>query len=324
MNKGETMKKSLTTTLLLVFLVYLFQGCKDDATSPVTPEWPDLNGEYLGQTLPGNTPVVFAPGIISAEKDECLLAAYPGGNELYYLVIQNINNVIRTFIYETKNDNGSWSVPNIMSFSGEYLDGYPAIHPDGSRFYFQSNRPIDPSESQYEYNIWYADRVGDIWSEPISMGNPINGLNHTSGPSVTNDGTLYFTIMAIGGNSDIYRSELINKQYQTPEKLPGSVNKGRQQFDSYIAPDESYLIYCGYERADSYGSTDLYISFRDSNGNWTDEINMGPTINTIDTGGSGTITADGNYIFYGRYNEDTSKGVDIYWFSANFVESLKP
>lgn len=318
------MKRSLTNSLLMVSLLYLITGCKEDATSPVTSEWPDLNGIYLGQTLPGNTPVVFAPEIISTEKDEGHLVAYPDGNELYYLVIQNNNNVVTTSIYETRNDHGSWSIPVIMSFSGEYMDGYQAIHPNGSTFYFQSNRPIDPSESQYEYNIWYADRIGDSWSEPISIGRPINGLNHTSGPSVTTDGTMYFTIMAIGGNSDIYRSELINGEYQTPEKLPSNVNKGRQQFDSYIAPDESYLIYCGYERADSYGSTDLYISFRDENGNWSNEINMGSTINTQDTEGSATITADGQYIFYGRYNEDSSKGLDIFWFNADFVESFRP
>ena len=319
------MKRQLMIALMTIPLYFLFSGCKDDPVLPENePVFPTLTGGYLGQSAPGNTPAIFAPGILSTEKNECNLAAYPGGNELYYLLVQSDNNTVITRIFETKIDNGRWTVPKVMALSGEYEDGYQAIHPDGSRFYFQSNRPIDPSESIYEWNIWYADRVGDSWSEARSMGNPINGSNHTSGPSVTANGTMYFTVMTLGGPNDIYRSELVNGQYQIPVKLPGNINKGQQQFDSYIAPDESYLIYCAYGRSDSFGSTDLYVSFRDTSGNWSDEINLGPTINTKESEGSVTITADGKYIFYGRYNEDKSKGMDIYWFNAEFVENLRP
>lgn len=318
------MNKYLINALLVITLVNLISGCKEEVVSPPSSDWPIINGEYLGQTPPGNTPVVFAPGIISTENNEAILAAYPGGNELYYLVVQSDNNNITSTILETKVENEQWTKPQVVSFSGVYMDGYQAIHPDGSRIYFQSNRPIDKSESKYEWNIWYAERVGNSWSDPKSIGKPINGINHTSGPSVTFNGTIYFTIMTIGGASNIYRSEFLNGQYQTPEKLPNKINKGIQQFDSYIAPDESYLIYCGYGRVNSFGSTDLYISFRNNNGDWSDEINLGSAINTTEAEGSATITADGKYIFYGRYNEDESKGIDIYWFSSEFIESLRP
>lgn len=200
-----------------------------------------------------------------------------------------------------------------------------AIHPDGSRLYYQSNRPIDHSESTYTWNIWYVDRIGDNWGEPHSIGRPINGRNHTSGPSVTMDGTMYFTYMSITGNApnELYRSRYINGEYQEPERLPNSINTVVQQFDSYIAPDESYLIFNAYQRSDSYGSTDLYISFRDEDDNWSNSVNMGPAINTLEREGSATITADGSYIFYGRYNNAQQNGLDVYWFNAQFLESLR-
>ena len=85
--------------------IYLFTNCKDDPVTPAPPVFPEITGEYLDQTPPGNTPVIFAPGIISTEKNECSLAAYPGGNELYYLILQTNNNVVTTSIFETKNSN---------------------------------------------------------------------------------------------------------------------------------------------------------------------------------------------------------------------------
>ncbi|OGU57002.1 MAG: hypothetical protein A2V66_05400 [Ignavibacteria bacterium RBG_13_36_8] len=39
----------------------------------------DIHGPYLGQTPPGNTPQVFASGIISTAEHEAQLVAYPGG-----------------------------------------------------------------------------------------------------------------------------------------------------------------------------------------------------------------------------------------------------
>ncbi|OGU57003.1 MAG: hypothetical protein A2V66_05405 [Ignavibacteria bacterium RBG_13_36_8] len=198
-----------------------------------------------------------------------------------------------------------------------------AIHPDGSRLYYQSNRPVDHSESTYMWNIWYVDRIGDGWGEPHSIGRPINGRNHVSGPAVTMDGTMYYTLMTLGGLSEIYRSKYINGVYQEPERLSNNINTVQQQFDSYIAPDESYLIFCAYQRSDSYGSTDLYISFRDENDNWSNSINMGPTINTVEGEGSATITPDGRYIFYGRYNNAQQHGLDVYWFDAQFLNNFR-
>ena len=42
-----------------------------------------LTGPYLWQKLPGMTPEIFAPGIISTEKHEFLCCFSPDGNEFY-------------------------------------------------------------------------------------------------------------------------------------------------------------------------------------------------------------------------------------------------
>ena len=49
-------------------------------------EMTDLTGDYLGQTPPGNTAELFAPGIISSEDQEHGVPAFsPDGNEVYWI-----------------------------------------------------------------------------------------------------------------------------------------------------------------------------------------------------------------------------------------------
>jgi len=282
----------------------------------------DLTGRLLGQALPGKTPVIFAPGIISAGKSESYLVEAPGGDEIFYLEIVTKNNDGFATILQTKLVDGRWTKPATASFSGTYSDAPIAIHPDGSRFYFSSVRPIDRSESIYESNIWYVEKVGGTWGQPKSMGKPINGRNITSGPSVTSTGTMYFTEVGSGGRNEIFRSEFINGKYQEPEELPAQVNSSHQQYDSYIAPDESFLLYGAYLRPDTFGGSDLYVAFRDAAGNWSKSLNMGPLVNTAADEGTATITTDGKYIFYAKYN-GSEKKVDIYWFSKAYIDELK-
>ncbi len=270
---------------------------------------------YL-QTPPGNVPELFAPGIVSTENHEGSLVVSPDGKEICYVIFFNAEGF--TQIYCMSYTNSQWSEPGILPFSGQYQDAYLAMHPDGSRLYFQSNRPIDRSISMYEYNIWYSDREGDSWSEPKPMEQPINGLGNLSGPSVTSSGTMYFTLME-GRSNELYCSEYINGGYQEPERLPDAVNAVYQQFDSYIAPDESYLLFCAYERDDSYGGVDLYISFRDEGGNWSKSVNLGAEMNTSEHEGSATITPDGRYIFSTRYNNGN---LDVFWVRTDFIQDL--
>lgn len=311
------MKKRILLMSTFVFAVFLISFSAIDTFGL---QEKSISGPYLGQKPPGSTPEIFAPGIISTKNREAFLVTYPGGTELCYGLISMKNNHVATSIVTMRVKGESWTKPEPVFPSEEYVDAYLAIHPDGSRLFFQSDRPVDKSESDFTWNIWCADRVGETWGEPEPIGKPVNGRNHVSGPSVTRDGTMYCTLMEIGGPSDLYRSKYINGVYQEPERLPDNVNSVRQQFDSYIAPDESYLIFNAVLK-DSYGGVDLYVSFREKTDKWSDPVNLGPAINTGDDESSATISPDGKYIFFGRMNGKND--LDIYWVNSNYLNKLK-
>ena len=88
----------------------------------------------------------------------------------------------------------------------------------------------------------------------------------------------------------------------------------------FIAPDESYLIWDS-ERPDGFGDSDLYISFKQSDGTWGKAINMGETINSDKWDAYATVTSDGKYLMF---NRGISKGnIDIYWVDASIIDTLR-
>ena len=286
---------------------------------PVIPESQD---RYLGFVPPGAMPDVFAPGLVSSESNEGGVVIHPGGAEIYFW---RVGVEGRSTVFVTRLVDGTWAPPEIASFSGTYGDSYIAMHPDGSRLFFQSDRPIDRRESAFQYNIWYVDRIGDGWSEAKSIGRPINGPNHTGGASVTREGTLYYSIMDIdNGRAKLYRSAFANGAYQEPEELPETVNAFRQNTDSYVAPDESYLVFTGFRGQGHEGNPGtVYVSFRGEEGEWGEAQEIGPAINSEDQFGSVTVSPDGHFLFFPQFNHSSGSGLDIYWVSCEVVEELR-
>ncbi|MCP4659215.1 MAG: hypothetical protein GY856_27715 [bacterium] len=305
---------------------------------------PVLTGEYLGQTPPGTKAALFAPGIITTGMATRDVAMTPDGKEFYYCVF--IGNFAYTAILVTKQVNGRWTAPEVAPFAAhpEYMDLEPAISPDGQKFYFLSTRPREVGGEAGNQDIWVMDRIENDWGEPYNLGAPINSDAPEYFPSVTRDGTIYFTREAADRSNAIYRSRLLDGEYAEPERL-GDETWGRSQFNAFIAPDESYLIICTFGREDSIGSVDYYVVFRSEDDTWSDPINLGDEINT--PGGneySPYVSPDGRYFFFMAsrampasdmeeltlsylkrlHNEPRNSNPDLYWIDAGFIEDLRP
>jgi hypothetical protein len=314
-------------------------------------DFPILTGDYLGQTPPGSTPELFAPGIVSTGLYTRDLAMTPEGDEIYFGVMAGgFSTILVTELAE-----GRWTRPEVAPFAADpqYLNLEPAISPDGQKFYFLSNRPrdggpMDPADVGQWVNqdIWVMDRTADGWSEPFNLGRPVNSDAAEYFPSVTSDGTIYFTREDPETRASlIHRSRLVAGEYQEVERLGAEVNSTANQFNAFVAPDESYLIVGVAEREDSYGGTDYYISFRDESDNWTGPINMGDVVNTPRGGEwSPYVSPDGRYFFFmsTRYRsahqfpealtadylaevhvQPLSGNPSIYWMEAGFIEGLR-
>lgn len=293
-----------------LFIITLFLLVK----SSFGQEFTDLKGDYLGQPLPGETPQVFARGIVS---DIFLQHSAPtfsqDGNEVFWYTtridtIEETQASLRTM----QRVNNRWTMPEMTPYLGE-----PFFSPDGKKLYLSA---LDGPN--------YLERQENGWSEPKSNGLVARfpEIKMVYWPSITQNGTLYFNGHAEGYrfNIALYRSEHINGEYTKPELLPPHINipgNGMLNQTAYIAPDESYLIYCSrsFTPVDELG--DLYICFRQSDDSWTDRIKLHESINTKGEERFPSVSPDGKYFFFNRSSPGYSE--DVYWVRANFIDNLR-
>ena len=311
-------------------------------------DFPKLSGSYLGQKLSGTTPELFAPYIISTGLNEATCAFTPGGDEIVYPVIYRKPHSSKVYssLVASRIKDGFWTPPEVLGFSGtQYGDLYPFVSGDGKELFFQSDRPTNRPELKDTYNIWRCKRIPGGWSDPEPLPPPINGRGSVSGPSLSRSGEFYFTLMSGGPQDGIYASEYREGKFSEPQRLPENVNVKEGSFDGVIAPDGNYYLVNVYDKKDdTFGETDLYVTFKDPSGRWTPLVNLGGKVNSKLNEGSAQISADGKIVFYSGYlvthnfydNVLTYADIldsslkpqygnsDIYWFSAKVIVELRP
>ena len=115
---------------------------------------------------------------------------------------------------------------------------------------------------------------------------------------MTNSGTIYFNSQRDGeGTNNIYKSEFIDGQFTPAQKLGEEINSEYREFDPFVAPDESFIIFAS-TRPDGFGSGDLYISFKNDDGTWTQARNIGEPINTPGPEFCPMLSYDTKYLFF--------------------------
>jgi Tol biopolymer transport system component len=271
----------------------------------------------LGETPPGIVPVKFAPEVVSLENVSEFGSVFSkDGMEFFYGV--DINRKAETRII--KRDGGEWSKSETLLFDDVFSYNDPCLSPDGNKLFFISDRPLKLPGEKKDYDIWYVERNGSKWSLPINAGDKINSDKNEYYISFSKNGTMYFASNRIisgqvNGGYNIYSSTIENGEFQQPVQLDDAINTQYYEADVFIAPDESYLIFCG-DRPEGNGKGDLYVSFKTTNGRWTNSKNMGKQINTSGHELCPAVTPDGKFFFY-------TSNQDIYWVDARIIDSLR-
>lgn len=310
------MRTSLLS-IAMIFVVFISAFSQEKNS-----DFPRLNGPYLGQKPPGLTAEVFSPEIISTIEGREMCAAFTNdGKEFYFNAIYN-----GTFsIFLTKEIDGKWTKPLPLHFSSAFTDRDLTISPDGNKIFFGSNRPRTKGERNLEsLDIYFIQREeSGEWSNPVNIGPPVNSEFGENYPSMAANGNLYyFSCRNEGwGGCDLYMAPYGYKKYQKPILLNENINSKMHDWDAYIAPDESYIVFSSKDRSDTLGAQDLYISFKRENNNWTKAKNFGVPVNSAFDEICPSVTLDGKYLFFTSRRRGKT---DIYWVSTKIIEELKP
>ncbi len=268
---------------------------------------------YLGQAPPGDTPKVFAPGLL-ADKGEFSAnrtAISGDGKEIYYSTNTSWGNSKDLKVKYFRYDGKKWIGPTILN---EHL-AETAFSPDYKTLYFCSDdsgnmvfRSIR-TETGWSSPTQYIVRSYLIYDfMPTESGNKYAASNGTWGkPSDAN--SWRFSVMP-PSDADT-----------TIKNLGSPPNSEGFNGDFFIARDESYMIIT--RETDSLGAK-LYISFRKKDKTWTDLESLGPLINGGKAHRYGQfVSPDGKYLFY--THGTTEQDCAIYWVRFDrLLKKLKP
>jgi WD40-like Beta Propeller Repeat len=246
-------------------------------------------------------PEMIGEGVISTPDDELGGTITADGRTLYFEKSAPPHYLY--ILYESLLNNGHWSTPTALPFSGRYRDTDPVLSPDEQLMLFASDRPVNGIE-QHHFYIWQVKRRGAGWGKPEILKGPVNDGFDQVFCSIAANGNLYFTSSRKGGVYDIYRSRLVDGEYQRAEEFGTDFNSPNiDTFEATIAPDESFLLIGSFGRQPGNGSSDLYISYN-RNGTWTKPQNLGTVINTPARDYSPRISGDGKWLLFTSEKSD--------------------
>lgn len=285
--------KFLILTIFMSYNTVLAQEIgKSDAGSP------RLEGPYLGQKPPGMVAEPFAPGIISTTGWEVEGVFAPGMKEFYYTT--SVNEPFRPTVIGFRQENNIWKKYTEFPRRGEI-----AFSPDGTRMHMARG---------------YKDRMGNGWSARKSLDSSFQEIQIMRLTASSKATYVFDEVGMPGGDGIIRYSRLVDGQREAPRAFGKEINTGRMNAHPFIAPDESYIIWDG-EREEGFGDSDIYISFRQTDGSWGDAINMGDKVNSDKWDSYATVTPDGKYMFFNRAIDKDN--IDIYWIDAKIIEELR-
>ncbi|UOE47065.1 hypothetical protein MTO98_21925 [Mucilaginibacter sp. SMC90] len=266
---------------------------------------------YPDSSMPTDTPRLFAQGLLTDGLSNRDFTISPQGDEIFF-TLQQPHFVTSTILHIQKK-NGKWGRPEVAAFSGRYRDLEASFSPDGQMIYFSSDRPLNDTIAKKDFDIWRVKRnKNGNWDKPENLGSEVNSPKSEYYPSVTKSGNLYFTVEAgYGkGSEDIVVCKPTAAGYSKPESLPEDVNTKYDEFNAFIDPDEQFIIFSCYGRADDLGHGDLYLSRKDKSGKWLPAKHLPVPINSTALDYCPFVSADKNYLIFtsNRINNQLNNG----------------
>ncbi|KGJ94243.1 TolB family protein [Colwellia psychrerythraea] len=297
---------------ILITLLFFILACSSKSYSQ--DQFPIPDGPYLGQTTPGSTPEIFAPGIVNREESTDLEGMFGSDINTFYFVREGeeYGGVVKVGAF--KGDEVSYGLAVIEYKNNKWQHSVvakavsePSISPDGNTILFKNG---------------YIERTSDGWSEMKSLGEPFASIGIMRS-AISSNGTIYFDTYTRKLDTPLRYSRLVDGKYETPKSLGPQFGIGKYNAHPFIAPDESYIIFDSI-RESGYGRSDLYISYRAADGSWGPAINLGDKINTDASEKNPSVSPDGKFLFFDRRVKRGNADVTIYWVDAQIIETLRP
>jgi OOP family OmpA-OmpF porin len=197
----------------------------------------------------------------------------------------------------------------------------PVLSPDGKTLYFsRKNHPENVGGVNDPEDIWYSELGEDgKWQLAKNMGAPLNnsGPNFVNSISVTADGR---TTMLLGNryekggrmSAGVSVSTYDGGQWSAPVPINITNDYNLNERANYFMTNDRKKLLMSVQRRDSYGERDLYVSFQNDDGVWTEPLNLGNVVNTVADESAPFLASDDRTLYFSSNGFSGYGGNDIY------------
>jgi hypothetical protein len=169
------------------------------------------------------------------------------------------------------------------------------------------------SEAFYDA-IMYSKKVNNKWTGPVNMNEMLRVDRDLFPTSLSADGKTLYLYSSADFDGIIYTSSLVNDIWSPLVKLNENINTKYWESHATISHDNKKLYFTS-NRKGTLGGLDIYVSNRDSTGDWGPAINLGPVINTPYNEESPFLSDDDKTLFFSSRGHFNMGGYDIFYSS---------
>lgn len=201
--------------------------------------------------------------------------------------------------------------PNVNTSGYEFVN---YITPDRRKLYFTRRMT---SGSRRDEQFFYCENINDsAWSPAVDIGPPINSELDEGAMTVSPDGqNLFFSgcnNIDGFGSCDLYVSQLEGDNWGIPVNLGPVVNTPGWESQPSFSSDGRTLYFVS-NRPGGKGSSDIWITKRALNGEWSEPYNAGDSINTKEAERGPFIHPDAKTLYFSSKGHTGMGQGDIFY-----------
>jgi outer membrane protein OmpA-like peptidoglycan-associated protein len=216
-----------------------------------------------------------------------------------------------------------------------YPELAPIISQDGKTLFFTRDSHPGNFGIKKKQDVWYSkvNEKGEF-EEAVNIGTPINNDDVNFAISVSPDahqillGNIYLPNNELRSGFSV--STYNGSEWSFPDSLKITNYYNIFENGSYCRASNGKIFLMAIKRNDTFGKSDLYVSFLDSNGVWSEPVNLGKEINTAEDEISPFLASDNKTLYfsttgrpgYGDYDMFVTRRIDSTWIHWTKPQNL--
>lgn len=204
------------------------------------------------------------------------------------------------------------------SVNSEYNDLFPIINPEGNKLFFVRKEASENAGNHVNDDVWFSNINEDgSWGDAQHMGASINDQQHNSVSTALKGGKELFLLKQYSGEG-----KKIKDGYFLSKNTGGSFVKPTEQKIKGYQNEFPFISACMSQSKDvmiltlktdrTFGYSDLYVSTKIKDNQWSEPINLGRTINTFGVELAPFLSPDGRTLYFASDGHGGYGGTDIF------------